>query len=155
MNYLKLFENFNSEKEWEIKALILLCVYRGILTDIKSVRSEHTEYFRKLLDDGYIDKTVNNNGSPPATIYYNATEKVREFIDDFKLESNTKLSINQLILTLSLFIYESLKYSTDTEIKDIYIMASEDIIPDTSISLTPKGRKLAMSIGYELKLRLV
>ncbi len=87
-------------------------------------------------------------------------EEVKEtIIDDFKMDNNGPaynhtLTSNQIIILLCLCIDKKIlsDFTTATEVRDTYLLSSREYIND-NMTLTRTGRMLAMSYGYELKLK--
>lgn len=156
MRYIKLFEDLSNDRSWELKALILLCVYRGIETNIHSLRRDYPKEYKSLIDTDYLVEITSHKQIPNYVVV--ETDKCTEFIENFTKgtmieEYGVKsLSLNQLIIVLTTYLFGTPKYSAETIIKDVYIAAAEDLIKDTEMSLTPKGKKLAMAVGYELSI---
>ena len=169
MKYLKLYEDvIYEDKECDIKALIIYVVYRGISNHYEMINRHFKKYALKLVDEGYLATTESiaykvEERRNVYVITQKATtymEEVKEtIIDDFKMDNNGPaynhtLTSNQIIILLCLCIDKKIlsDFTTATEVRDTYLLSSREYIND-NMTLTRTGRMLAMTYGYELKLK--
>jgi len=169
MRYLKLYEDvMYDDKEWEIKSLIIYSTYRGISNYYEMINRHFKKYALKLVDEGYLTTTESIEwGIEERRKGYTLTQKAATYmeevketiIDDFKMDNNGPaynhtLTSNQIIILLCLCIDKKIlsDFTTATEVRDTYLLSSREYIND-NMTLTRTGRMLAMSYGYELKLK--
>jgi len=161
MKYLKLYEDLiYDDKEWEIKTLIIYSTYRGISNYYEMINRHFKKYALELVDDNYLKLVVSPD--EPAR-GYNLTEKSESYMEEmkelmreeFQSTESRSLSANQIIILLCLCISGKIMsdFTTATEVRDVYLLSSYGFIND-DLTLTKTGRKLAMTLGYELKLKL-
>ena len=163
MKYLKLYEDLMYEdNEWEIKTLIVYSTYRGIKNAYEMTNRHFKKYALELIDDGYLIIKEGSIGRGLKLQYYELTEKSESYVEEMKelmceefKPNGSKLTTNQIITLLSLCISGKVMpdFTTATEVRDVYLLSSHGFIND-DLTLTKTGRRLAMTLGYELKLKL-
>ena len=169
MRYLKLYEDVMYEdNEWDIKALIIHVVYRGITNHYEMINRHFKKYALKLVDEGYLATTESIEWRiEERRKGYVVTQKAESYLadvketimDDFQMDNNGPaynhtLDNNQIIILLCLCIDKKIlsDFTTATEVRDTYLLSSREYIND-NMTLTRTGRMLAMAYGYELKLK--
>jgi hypothetical protein len=161
MKYLKLYEDLMYEdKEWEIKALIIYSTYRGISNYYEMINRHFKKYALELVNDGYLN--ILSSPDEPAR-GYDMTEKSESYMEEMKelmreefdSTESRSLTVNQIVILLCLCISGKIMsdFTTATEVRDVYLLSSYGFIND-DLTLTKAGRKLGMTLGYELKLKL-